>query len=89
MRHAARTDSNQVEVVKALRAIGAKVYYLKLPLDLLVWFRGETSLMEVKTEDGKLTKQQVEFIAEWPGTVHIVQSPQAAVAAVIGPEAMK
>lgn len=47
--------------------------------------------MEIKNPDGKntLTKDQIEFIARWPGKIHIVRSPEEAVAAVIGPEAMK
>jgi hypothetical protein len=35
-----------------------------------------------------LTKDQVDFIARWPGKVHIAHSPEEAVAAVIGKEAM-
>ena len=88
-RHAARTDATQAEVVKALRAVGASVYYCKLPLDLLVCHRKETMLIEVKTDDGRLTQAQEEFLATWPGRVHIVRGPLEAVAAVIGAEAMK
>ena len=67
MRHAARTDANQEEIVKALRAIGAQVVYIKEPVDLLVGFRGTTHLMEVKDSNGRLTKQQAEFLAQWNG----------------------
>ena len=84
MRHAARTDATQAEVVKALRAIGCSVYYIKLPVDLLVCHRKETMLVEVKEEGGRLTKQQVEFIARWPGRVEVVRGPQEAVNAVLG-----
>ena len=89
MRHAARTDATQAEVVKALRAIGAGVYYLKLPLDLLVFFRGRTLLLELKEPQGRLTQAQEEFIASWGGEVHVVRGPLEAVAAVIGKEAMR
>ncbi len=89
MRHAARTDDNQPAVVDALRAIGAKVIYIKLPLDLLVWFRGRTLLVEVKDDDGRLTKQQVEFLATWPGEAHVVRGPEEAITAVVGKDAMK
>ena len=88
MRHAARTDATQAEVVKALRAIGASVYYVKLPLDLLVCHRKETMLVEVKEEGGRLTKAQEAFLETWPGRVHVVRGPLEAVAAVIGKEAM-
>lgn len=90
MRRAAKVDANQSMVMKALRAIGAAVEVIGEPVDLLVCFRGEVSLMEVKNKEGRnqLTKQQAEFIARWPGRVHIIRSPQEAVAAVIGEKAM-
>lgn len=81
MRHAARTDDIQPEVIKALRSIGASVYYLKLPLDLLVCFKGRTLLVECKDEDGRITKQQAQFLEMWPGEVHIVRSPKEAIEA--------
>ena len=89
MRHAARTDANQAEIIKALKSIGVSVEYIKLPLDLLVCHKGETALMEVKMPGEQLNKNQVEFIATWPGKVHVVRSPEEAVRAVIGEEAMK
>jgi hypothetical protein len=90
MRHAARSDDVQPEIVKALRAIGCCVYVLKLPLDLLVSVRrpGEhrttTMLVECKDADGSLNQTQRDFISSWIGEVHIVKSPSEAVAAVLG-----
>ncbi len=91
MRRAARTDATQDAIVKALRACGVSVEVIGKPVDLLVCHRGETSLMECKaqrptSEGGShgLTKDQVEFIARWPGTIHIVSTPDAAIRAVIG-----
>ena len=55
MRTAARTDGNQTPIVEALRAIGAKVVItsqLKNAFDILVGFRGQLFIMELK--DGKL-----------------------------------
>ena len=89
MRHASRTDPTMVEVMKALRAIGASVYYCKLPLDLLVCHRKETMLVEVKEEGGRLTKVQEDFLETWPGRIHVVRGPLDAVAQVVGQEAMK
>ncbi len=93
-RHALRRDSTEKDIVAALRKIGCKVYILGLPLDLLVWHRGSngigrTLLVEVKVEGGRYTKQQIEFMAEWPGEVHTVRTPEEAVAKVIGKEAMR
>lgn len=90
MRRAARTDDNQEAIVKALRQIGVAVEIIKQPVDLLIHHRGVTSVMEVKNPDGRdeLTKDQVEFIARWPGTVHVVRSVEEAMRAVLGKEVM-
>ena len=45
MRRAARVDANQDAVVSALRAAGAYVWIIGLPVDLLVGFRDQTFLM--------------------------------------------
>ena len=90
MRRAAKTDATQAPIVAALRLIGAKVYYIKEPVDLLVGFRKRNILMEVKNGDGKdaLTKAQVEFIATWPGELHVVRNVNEALVAVLGKDAM-
>lgn len=86
MRRAAKVDATQGDIVAALRKIGCAVEYIKKPLDLLVCFRGVTALMEVKNYDGKdqLSKDQVEFIARWPGKVYIAHTADEAVRLVIG-----
>ena len=84
MRHAARVDANKEQIVSALRAAGAFVWDLKLPVDLLVGYNGYTILMEIK--DGnkppsqrKLTKLQQSFFESWTGaSLAIVDSPEAA-----------
>ena len=38
MRHAARVDANQIQIVSALRAAGAYVWIIGLPVDLLVGY---------------------------------------------------
>ena len=49
-RRAARRDSNEIEIVRALEAAGASVTYLSTPgvPDLLVGYQGRTHLLEVK-----------------------------------------
>ena len=89
MRHAARVDDCQAEVVKALRKCGVSVVYIKLPLDLLCCVRGETLLVEVKEDGGRFTKAQEEFIPTWPGRIEIVRGPEDAVRKVLGPKAME
>lgn len=66
--------------------MGCKVCYIKEPVDLLVWCRGRTFLVEVKDADGRLNKKQLEFIASWPGELHVVRGPQEAVNAALGKE---
>ena len=86
MRRAAKVDATQAAIVQALRSVGVQVEVIKQPVDLLLCHRGETSLMEVKNRDGRdqLTKAQIEFIARWPGKIHIAHGPQEAVEMVLG-----
>ena len=89
MRHAARTDANQAEVIKALKRVGVSVEYIKLPFDLVIFNprRQETAFVEVKTEDGRLTKAQDDFISRWPGRIYVVRSADDAIRQVLGEEA--
>jgi len=83
MRKAAKTDRNQIEIVDALRQIGASVQSLaatgKGCPDLLVGYRGINYLMEIK--DGEkvpsareLTIDQKHWHSIWRGSVHTVKS---------------
>jgi len=72
MRRAARRDENEKEIVEALRAVGATVYHLDEPCDLLVGYRQQTILMEVKspkTQYGKkgFNENQKHFAENWKG----------------------
>ena len=80
VRYAARVDANQEQVVSALRAAGAYVWIIGLPVDLLVGYEGHTFLMEVKDGSKKrLTKLQEDFFQKWTGsTVCRVDGPEAA-----------
>jgi len=84
-----RTDAVQGPIVRALEAIGAKVYYIKLPLDLLVGWRNRNVLLECKGWKARLTKDQEEFFATWPGEKHLVHSPEEALTAILGKQAMR
>jgi len=95
MRRAAKVDGTQQAIVERLRACSVSVEVIGKPVDLLVCCRGETSLMECKSErptsEGGghgLTKDQVEFLARWPGKVHIVKTPDEALRAVLGEAVM-
>jgi len=84
MRHAARVDANQDQVITALRAAGAYVWIIGLPVDLLVGYKGRTMLMEIKTGPKKpLTVLQHAFFANWTGgTLARVDGPEAALNAL-------
>lgn len=71
---AARRDSNELAIKAALEQLGATVVQLSqkgLP-DLLIGFRGETYLLEVKTKTGKLTPAQIAFREAWQGKPIVV-----------------
>ena len=80
MRYAARVDANQDQIVSALRAAGAYVWIIGLPVDLLVGYKGHSFLMEINTTSKKrLTKLQADFFENWTGgTVCRIDSPEAA-----------
>ncbi len=80
MRYAARVDANQEQIVSALRAAGAYVWIIGLPVDLLVGYKNHTFLVEIKTDSRKrLTKLQADFFENWSGsTLARIDSPEAA-----------
>ena len=80
MRRAARIDANATQVVTALRAAGAYVWIIGLPVDLLVGYKGHTFLVEIKDGPKKrLTVLQEAFFAKWDGgTLMRVDGPEAA-----------
>jgi Holliday junction resolvase len=68
----ARIDTNQKEIVEALRKAGATVVSLAAMKhgcpDLLVGYAGETILIEVKRDaKSKFTPDQLEFLGKWRG----------------------
>jgi hypothetical protein len=73
-------DANQEQIVSALRAAGAYVWIIGLPIDLLVGFKGHTFLVEIKDGPKKrLTKLQTDFFENWVGgTLCRVDCPDAA-----------
>jgi hypothetical protein len=81
-----RTDHNQAEIAQALRALGASVAILAgvgggVP-DLLVGWRGQNYLLEVKNLDGRgkrLTLAEREFHETWRGQASIVESVDQAI----------
>ncbi len=79
MRH--RSDLNQPDIITALKKIGATVYVIGRPVDLLVGYRSHNFLLEVKNLGGKNKKTdfQDKFIKEWKGQVRICHSAEEAI----------
>lgn len=91
MRRDARVDTNQPDIVDALRAVGATVQHLHMVgggcPDLLVGFRMQNYLLEVKTERGSMNQQQWDWATTWRGGgVHIVRSVEDALGVILGKE---
>lgn len=79
-----RPDTNQKKIIQALRDIGAVVFLIGRPFDLLVGFRGELFLLEVKNPDGedKLYDSQKKDIIKLNLVgveVHVVRSREEAI----------
>jgi hypothetical protein len=81
--HAAKRDKNEALIVKALRDVGATVSRLSGPglPDLLAGYAGRNHLLEVKS-GSKLTPAQIEWIAEWKGSVAVVSTIDEALMAI-------
>jgi len=91
VRHHAKIDANQPEIVKALRSVGCSVQSLatvgKGCPDLLVGYRSVNLLMEVK--DGslaparrRLTPLEDSWHALWKGRCYVVENVEQALAVV-------
>ena len=83
-----KVDKNQVEIVAALRKMGASVQHLhavgKGCPDILAGIKNQNILIEIK--DGKkplskqkLTPAQIKWHTEWRGQVSIVKSVDDAI----------
>lgn len=91
MRKFAKVDTNQKEIVDALRKAGATVQSLatvgKGCPDIVVGYRGKNMLMEIKRNDvppsqQKLTADELAWHEAWRGMVAIVKSPEEALQAM-------
>lgn len=69
-----RRDANEAAIVRDLEKIGAHVMVVN-DIDLVVAFRGENTLLEVKIEGKGIRKgKQKEFWDTWPGKKAVVHS---------------
>ena len=77
-----RTDHNQAEIVKALRDAGCGVVDLHavgndFP-DIIAGRSRRNILIEIKSDNGRLTPGQAIFHRDWPGQIAIARSVEEA-----------
>lgn len=93
MRRAARIDSNQPEIVAALRKIGCAVQHLHAVgsgcPDLLVSRAGRTVCFEVKDPNQppskrKLTDDEAIWFGNWRGEAYVIETAEQAIAILMG-----
>lgn len=80
-RYATRRDASEPSILRALSKVGAD-YILLDAFDVLVWFRGQLTMLECKTpKTGRKTRnQQVLEQRGWP--VRFVRTPEEALQAI-------
>jgi len=83
-KYAQKRDDNEREIIQALEAVGAQVWQLNetdIP-DLLVGFRRQWFLLEVKGQQGKLQPGQKQFFEEVMGPAAVVRTQDEALEAI-------
>lgn len=88
MRRAAKVDSNQRPIVRALQEIFGPDCVFDLSAvgrgcpDIMVGLRGVNLLLEIKMDKGKLTPDQQIFHRVWDGQIAVVRTVQDALDAI-------
>lgn len=88
-RYAKSRDENEPPIVDAMRAVGAVVFLIDEPADLLVYWRRRWHVLEVKLPFGprggdhsKLEPNQRAAMLACPGAIKIVRDPVGALRAI-------
>jgi hypothetical protein len=83
-----KPDSNQKQIIKELRAMGASVEISSMIGngfgDIIVGFNEINYILEIKTETGELRDNQVEYHRSWKGTIHTIRSFEEALEIING-----
>jgi hypothetical protein len=77
-RYAAKVDANQPLIVQAFRDRGCSVKHLHrmgegCP-DIAVGMQGLTRFVEIKTDKGKHTQAQLDWLEDWTGGAYLVRN---------------
>jgi hypothetical protein len=82
-KYTCKTDSNQAEIVKALRDYGCSVTPIHMVgggcPDLLCGIKGKNILLEVKGKGKLLNNKEALWFGSWKGQAEIVYSPEGAI----------
>ena len=89
-KYANTRDGNERDIITALEAVGASVETMDTPADLLVGYRKQTFLIEVKlpagpkggTSHSQQTKDQKEFAMTWRGHYAVCRTAIEALVAI-------
>ena len=86
-RFAKKRDDNERGIIDALEHVGALVFQLDRPVDLVVGYGRQWVLMEVKMPRAKLTPSQEEFFDAWSkhagcGLAVVVRNASEALSAI-------
>ena len=93
MRRAAKRDDSEAGIVEVLESLGASVFRMDRPCDLLIGYRGQTHLAECKTPGAKATgkkkratkKYQDDFASGWKGAAVVrLFTPEDAASWLLG-----
>ena len=83
-----RVDGNQAEIVADLRGIGATVQHLHMVgkgcPDILVGYRGNNWLFEIKMKNGKMTPDEITWHSDWNGRVITIRNSRMAIDLMAG-----
>jgi len=90
-RYGRKVDSNQKEIVNALRKTGRQVFEIEEPFDLLIDNCGEWLVMEIKNPDtharqkggSKMTDKQLEILETLTAKVLVAETVDEALDLVI------
>lgn len=82
-----KTDANQSDIMWALRAVGAVVFDIQEPFDLLIDYKGKWIVMEVKNPEtnarkkggSKMTETQEQILAKLSAPVAVVETAKEAI----------
>lgn len=82
-KYSCKTDANQSDIVKALKAYGCSVTPTHMVgrgyPDLSIGYKGKNLLLEIKMKGKKLNTKEQAWFTDWKGQAAIAYSPEEAI----------